>query len=273
MSNIFFGIGHGYGGTHLLAKLLNLPNDVDCQHERRDGYSRFSLFDKYRSVYAGLESDNVAYEERRHMISKTLNDGYRFGEINGILTFFASALHKHYPDAKFVYLTRNPMRQIVSMFNSGTYDEQIFLRIKKVPFWMLPKSVITKDAETNICERLENEPTEQQWGKMTKLQKCAWSWKLVNDEALRQLDSIPKEKVFIYKFEEMIRGARLEELFKFLDLELPSFEDVIKLVNIKHNKTPVRVKRPIPPWERLSKQKKNLILTITWPTRRRLKYG
>lgn len=257
MADVFFGFGHGFGGTHLLAKLLDLCPNVDCGHERKAKCSPHALFDKFLPVYRGEGSaSEVILAERVPMISQTLNTGQKFGEINGALTFFVKALYEHFPDAKFIHMVRDPRKQIISTHNTGIYDYSVYEK-EKMWWWPYPR---------------EGDPYYEKWEGLSILEKCAWDWYLYNNTILEELEHIPKERVFFYKFEDMIRGNKLSELFSFLELFRPEQRSIEHLLSIKHSKTPVTSPSPVF-WNMLPRSRKAKVAAIVSDVSKKIGYG
>jgi len=255
MNKIFFGFGHGFGGTHLLAKLLNSSPKTFCGHEIKYNLSPNGLFDKFLLVYNNKENpDKIIEKERLQLINQILKEK-NFGEINGVLTFFIKSLYNFFPNAKFIHMVRDPKKQILSTYNTGIYDYSVYDK-EKMWWWPYPN----KD---DIYYKI--------WDNLSNLEKCAWDWLLYNKTILDNIIYIPKEQVFFYKFEDMIKGIDFFKLCRFLEIDAPYPSMVKKLISIKHSKTPTVVKTP-KTWETLDIDEKIKISNIIGKTSKELGY-
>lgn len=256
MKSIFFGFGHGFGGTHLLAKLLDSSPGTFCKHEIKYNLSQHGLFDKFLPVYNNkISSDEIIIKERLPLINSIIKKN-NFGEINGVLTFFIKSLYKFFPNAKFIHMVRDPRTQIISTFNTGIYDYSVYKK-EKMWWWPYPNK---EDEYFN------------KWEELSTLEKCAWDWRLYNKTILNGIKYIPKEQIFFYKFEDMIIGKDFYKLCKFLEIEAPYPSLVKNLISIKHSKTPTVVKNPIK-WDTLNNNRKENISNIVSNISKEIGYG
>lgn len=258
MNKVFFGFGHGYGGTHLLAKILNLVPSVYCDHEIITKDSPRAMFDKYQEVYRGeLPAEDVVTKERLPFVKEVWKSGKDFGEINGMLAFYVEGLFKVFPNARFIYMMRDPRTQIRSIHNSGIFDYEVFAG-RDMWWWPSPR---------------KDDPHHDEWDRMSKLEKCAWSWRLVNSSILELFEDVPEERIFRYKFEDMTKGKRIDELCAFLQIPAPNPAAVQRLTSIKHAKTPTVVSDPLPPWGATPQSRKNEIARVAGPISKIIGYG
>jgi hypothetical protein len=266
MTNVFFGFGHGFGGTHLLANLLNVHPNVDCKHERRGPTSAEAMFDKYMPVFHGDKEagKKAVLDERLSMIGSVVNGGKVFGEVNGILGFFVRALFQTWPRSKFIYIMRDPRTIVRTSCNSGIFDQKIAKTIlnahpewSSIWWWPIPAP---------------NDPVQKVWSALSNYEKCAWFWAAFNEFVIEQLNELPKESVFYYKFEDMIKGLRINEVYDFLGLKYPTKEQVQKILSVKYGKTSIVISNPIPVWENQSEAQKKSILVFVESTMKKLGY-
>lgn len=260
MSRMFFGFGHGFGGTHLLADMLDIVPGVDCKHERICPESPHAMFTHYLDVYRGeADPEQVVRAERAPLVRRVLSNGHVFGEVNGQLGFYAAALHKVWPDAKFIYMTRDPRGQIRTSFNTGIfdYDNPIF-KGRDLWWWPSPR---------------EDDPYVDRWEGMGTLERCAWMWRFVNEFFMEQLESIPESHVFRYRFEEMTQGRRVNELCDFLGIDRADPAAIARITAKKRAKTAVRSRTPLPPWSDMDGETREKIAGIASETSVKLGYG
>lgn len=258
MSEMFFGFGHGYGGTQLLARILDESKGVDCKHERRCPESKEAMFDHYKKVYHNDEDPCVfVKQEREALIKRVLGTGQIFGEINGILGFFVEGLYKLYPDAKFIYMFRDPRTQVLSGYNTGVFSPELFPQWPDPWWWPSPKPGSEWAAK---------------WAQLDKLEKNAWFWMDFNNFVMGLLEKVPAKQIFWFKFEDMIAGRRFPELYKFLGISPVSPEILKTVLSVKHGKTAMRAIPPIRKWGDIPKAKQEKVLSIIKNTMEKLKY-
>lgn len=258
MTKIFFGFGHGFGGTQLLAKILDESKGVDCKHERRCPESKEALFDHYKRIYHNDEdSYPIVKKERDRLIRQVVSTGKVFGEVNGILGFFVDGLYKLCPNAKFIYMMRDPRFQVISAYNTGVFSPECFPQWPDPWWWPSPKP---------------GSEWEGKWKHMDKLEKSAWFWADFNNFVLGLLEKIPRNKVFWFKFEDMVKGKRFQELYKFLQIP-PVPQDIFRrMLSVKHGKTAMRASPPIRKWADMPKSRQEKILDIMKDTMKKLNY-
>jgi hypothetical protein len=216
MTNKFFAFGRGTGGTRTLARLLNINTKVECGHELKTEESPKRMHDRSHLVHFGeISPELVVKEERFNLVRNATKRGKVFGEVNGVFVYYILGFNKIWPDAKFIYTFRNPKKQIISHYNRGGY----FLKTGK---WVLkPKPEIYYGEKINF----------------TRFDKCAWSWADYNETAIKLLSQIPKENLFIIKFEDFIKGRRVDEMYSFLGLKKPPMSEVKEILSHKIGST------------------------------------
>lgn len=267
MTKVFFGFGHGFGGTHLLARLLNIHSHVDCKHERKGPMSKYAMFDRYMAVFHGnaLAGDQAVTEERVPMISPIVKSGKVFGEANGILGFFVAALAKAFPDSKFIYTMRDPRAQVRTAHNTGIFNKDVSADILKAhpdwdSVWWWPRPAL----EDGISK---------DWTTLSDFEKCAWFWAAYNDFVLQQVEQLLADRVFVLKFEDMVAGRKIMEVYDFLNLKKPTPAQVQKIVSVKHAQTVERVSNPIPKWDQMGPRTQQQLLEFVEPTMKKLGYN
>jgi len=260
MTKMFFGFGHGFGGTHLLADMLDAVQGVDCKHERICPESPHGMFTHYLAVYRGeKDPKEIVLEERAPLVRRVLASGKVFGEINGQLGFYVGGIHDVWPDAKFIYMTRNPREQIRTSFNTGMFDyENPIFKGRNLWWWPKPRP---------------DDPYADKWECMSVVEKCAWMWVFVNDFFMEQMKRIPENQIFHYRFEEMIAGRNFDELCDFLNINRANRKEITRIVSKKRAKTAIRATAPLPPWDEMDSKTKKSIADIAEKTATKIGYG
>lgn len=233
---IFFAFGNGFSGTRTMARLLDLPDNVDCGHERKTPESPTALFNNYQKVYSGeLDPTNVLKEERLPVVERT---NKHFGEVNGLLGYYIKGIHELWPNAKYIHMYRDPRTHIPTAYNRGMF--------------------LYNDIMKNVAQSWPTPPDNT-----TRLERCAWWWADYNEFVLQQLESIPNDQIFTIRFEEFINNIKIKEMFEFLNLPLPSQEQITSILQQKVGKVDYKkmaeirgVVDPIMSWQSLSEEQK-----------------
>jgi len=253
-----FAFGHGYSGTHLMTQILKTIPNIDCDHERILPESPYALFDKYVGVYKGdLDPFKELGIQRKDFINGIIKNGKIFGEVNCMLGYFVKALDKMFNDSKFIFISRDPRTQIRTIYNTGGYNMSVFPD-NFDPFWWPTPA--------------KEDPSFEKWDKMKQLEKCSWAWNLYYDYILSELGKIDKNKYFHIKFEDMVAGRKLPELFKFLGVPSPNAAQIKKITSVKFAKTGTREKSPLPVWQAMNLQSHKIIRRYTKETAKKLGY-
>lgn len=212
---VFFAFSNGFSGTRTMAKLLDLPEGVDCDHERKEPVDLFgNLSVSYLKVYHGGDAGKAIEEHRLKGINHVLKDGKHFGEVSGFLGYYIRGLHAHFPNAKFIHIYRNPKTHIISSYNRGLY---------------------LKNAKTKFLYELWQKPKGKspKWKRLTRLEKCCWYWTNYNTYVMNKLDKIPKENQITIRFEDFTQGKYIDEIFEFLGFEVPPEEQIKDILSKK----------------------------------------
>jgi hypothetical protein len=244
MSRIFFGVGHGFGGLRRLSKILDSLKPVSCGYEIKNEDSPKALYDSYIDVYnEEADSKSLLIRERLFLVQNIIKNKLRFGEMNGVLSFFIDSLHELWPGAKFIHLIRDPRDQIRISYNLGAYDSN-FCDVGLYP-----------------CPR-KNDPFYYEWKNMDNLEKCAWMWVCVNSVILKHFENVPQELVLRIKFENFICGTIFSDLCGFLKIPKPEEEIISKFISARRPDMIARVSRPLPKWENMEERDKEKICNI-----------
>jgi hypothetical protein len=154
-------------------------------------------------------------------------------------------------------MMRDPRTQIRSIHNAGIFDYEVFAG-RDMWWWPSPRN---------------KDPFYHKWDEMSKLEKCAWSWYLVNSTILELFKNIPADKIFKYRFEDMIKGKDVRNLCSFLGIQTPPPNVITKLISVKHSKTPTVVKDPLPPWPAIPQSQKKQIINVVGQLSETIGYG
>lgn len=248
MTKIFFGVGGGFTGTQLLSKILDQCNNVYCRHEiRMNPSSPYALFDNWEKANENiLLQKKLILKERFPFINRINETGECFGEINSILRYFILGIYKIWErDVKFIYLIRNPKTHILSIYNRNIFDKDNFRGR------FIPKIKDCKDT----------------------LIKSAYLWNDVNQICLNSFKIINNSQVFIYKFEELCKGLKINDLCNFLEIEPPKKEIIDIILSNKYGAGKILTQKPIRNWKRVNEKRKKTIVEIICDISRKLGYG
>ena len=146
-----FVLGTGRSGTQLLTKILDMSSDIRSYHEPSPEFS-------FHNRFAFENQDNLErlmdmFDAARYEL---IRDQYlletKYIETNNRVTFFAHAIAKLYPNAKFIHLVRSPEKFVESGINRGWYSDQKL------------------HDESRIMGKGE------EWDAMSQMDKITWLW-------------------------------------------------------------------------------------------------
>ena len=121
------------------------------------------------------------------------------------------------PDAKFIYMHRNPYEFIFSGVRRGWYVDHIYDRYRIVP--------------------LAEEVASNRWESWSQIEKIAWFWNMENRYFLELEKRLGSERVAQLPFKEFVKMNPhcVKDLFNFIGVEAPEMGKVKGVMGIRHN--------------------------------------
>ncbi|MDH5366412.1 MAG: sulfotransferase [Cyclobacteriaceae bacterium] len=218
-SPVFF-LSTGRTGTKFFTSLLQSDRNIYVQHA-----SKNDLIEQGKVVYESYTSHDVNIDianclsaqiflaARERVLYECYLHNKQFMETNNRITFFAHAIKKWMPGAKFVHLVRNPGAFIRSGVRREWYSGNTPHDIGRIS----PTS---------------NSSYKNNWNEMDIIQKNAWLWNETNFFIEKFLITIPQQDYFQFNFDRL-NEENVKNLMSFLN------------VNIDDNIIRRRIKKPV----------------------------
>lgn len=210
-----FVLSTGRTGTKTLAQLLSLSEETAAFHEPRPQLlkerqsARWEVKEnerKYRHIFIRSRGARLLRAEWRNRI---------YAETSARLTFFAPVLVDLLPNAKFLFIHRDPTGVVQSGMKRGWY--------------------VDHPADYARVRPVEGEPFFDRWEKMSPFEKICWYWNVYNKFALRFCQQIDSSRVLKIQASELFDGKAVPQIFSFLDLPQPAQEEIGRIMEKKLN--------------------------------------
>lgn len=191
-----FVLSPGRSGSLLLTRILELDRQLLPVHEplpELGWHNTWALLHPEDVGRAADYFDGARYEFIRdaHLV------GRRYIETNNRCTFFARAIVKLYPRARFIHLLRNPVSFVRSGLPRG---------------WYTGKTLY--DASRPVG-------SGDEWDRMDRTEKIAWLWQ-VTHEYVDDFKSDHPGRVHTVIAEQLFSdGSEVDPIFRFLGCPVP----------------------------------------------------
>lgn len=207
MTQIFFGIGSGRVGSMALANALNCEAECNCLHEGKfrdmetvgEQLLPFLTLQNRIAYEKPSEASMLVHQYRNQMREIAVNRELKyFGDIAYNNAPFVTALHKYYPDAKFIFQFRDCLSFVRSCTAVDTVDE--------TPVGWPPDDKPLSKVERYIAlGRIQPRATSEEsalWDRWSFVKKNIWLWAETNRIILEALSEIPKSLVYNMRSED-----------------------------------------------------------------------
>jgi len=210
-----FVLSTGRTGTKTLSGLLDLSGEVDAFHEPRPQLlkerqsARWEVYknqNKYRHIFIRSRGAFLLRTKWRNRI---------YAETSPRLTYFAPVLADLLPNAKFLFVHRDPAGVIRSGMKRGWY--------------------VDHPADYARVRPVEGEPFFDRWEKMDPFGKICWYWHVYNEFALDFRQDVNPSRILTIQASSLFNGTAVPTIFDFLDLRQPAEEDVDRVLGQKLN--------------------------------------
>lgn len=204
MSAPFFVLSSGRSGSRTSARTLDGYRNCTCLHHPEPEL----VEEATQYFYGELPGERIVDVLRRTRPIGPANDVY--GEVNLQHTLIVPLVLEVFPDARFVWLTRDGRDVVASMYYRGWYapPDQTGVPL----YWQ--RARLQGDRTGDF--------TSEQWQQMDRFAKCCWLWSKYNtliEDQLQQLDASRWLRVRLDQFRASL--PQLEQL-----LNLTGGEDV-----------------------------------------------
>ena len=238
----FFVLSTGRCGTKTLSILLSKSSEAMVWHEPRP-----TLFKFARQAYSGAFNTGRLFRVlttcRLPLIDQACQMGVGYGETGNHVTFYAHALAKWLPNAKFIHLIRNPKGVIRSGMRRGWYKH------------------MTKYDRTRIRPN-EGTKADKLWKSWDQFERIAWLWKATNEYC----------REFFLQYPTRCIQVRAEDIFNnnptvwpwlydFIGLKMPDKSVIEQVLSQKINK---QTTKSFPPPEEWPTELMGKMYKIAW---------
>ena len=248
-----FIIGCGRSGTTILGKTLSQHPEIKYLNERRDlwhrPYPKFNIWEKGTKNPMLFANEKDVNHNKNTLLRKLFFREQILGNAKIVVeklpinNFRLDFLQASFPEAKFIYLTRNGLE----------VSSSIERRIQK-------KNWFTGNKLELLEQFSEQQNTECYLKTYSDFQKGMWEWRLSMEESNRFFKRLNSEKFIHISYQDFVSNTEtsLSHIFNFLNLSFT--EDLIKDISENINR---KNKHLITPEDRLSQKIGGEILTKT----------
>ena len=155
--------------------------------------------------------------------------------------FRVEYLAKLYPDAKFIYITRDGLDNTSSLMNAWRSKQKFQFRYRKyLEEYLKPLEGVQGSRSVKYFDidgyqsdvwKFAMPPGWEAYRDKPLAEVCAFQWLKTHEYALNSLSKLPSERVIRFKFEDLMAEPHhsIEKLCSFLDIEFTW--DMQKIVN------------------------------------------
>ncbi|MGB6038103.1 MAG: hypothetical protein WBG42_17640, partial [Cryomorphaceae bacterium] len=129
-------------------------------------------------------------------------------------TFFAYVIASLFPEAKFIFVHRNPLEVIRSGLKRGWY-------------------ALENDSELNRIVPKSSDPFYDKWDEFSDVQKIAWLWQETNSWILEFLKTLPDERKHVIGFNDWNTDS-LYAMFEFMQADV-SKKEIERKLGVRSN--------------------------------------
>ena len=168
--NIFFVLSTGRSGTKTIARSLSGLRDCLCLHEPAPQL----ILESSAYRYGRLEDEKL-----RQFLLQTRQpvvNGKVYGESNQTLSIIVPVLAKSFPKAKFIWLIRNGLDVVSSIFSRQWYTGHSANHDRYEDCPPLEKAWINGRIMGDLC----GDVPFAKWKKMNPFARCCWYWAYIN---------------------------------------------------------------------------------------------
>lgn len=193
------------------------------------------LRNRLRPVFNLINVFNYLYKWLKLWIFKRQSDGqsgaYRIIDKTPPNCFRVEYLAKLYPDAKFIYITRDGLDNTSSLMNAWRSKQKFQFRYRKyLEEYLKPLEGVqgSRSAKYFNIQGYQSDiwkfampPGWEAYRDKTLAEVCAFQWLKTHEYALNSLSELAPERVIRFKFEDLMAEPHrsIEKLCSFLDIE------------------------------------------------------
>jgi hypothetical protein len=175
-----FVLSTGRCGTAFLTEILRRSDMLSVHHAPKPELEFLSSL-VHHAPPEPAALDLAVLAARFELLVDAYRSGAMYVETNNRITFFAPALARLLPNARFVHVVRNPADFVRSGMRRGYYAEGVVQHQRLKP---------ADDAE---------------WSSYSELEKITWEWNEINGFIERFKASMPERRVLTLRSEALFR--------------------------------------------------------------------
>ena len=178
------------------------------------------LRNRLSPVFNLINIFNYLYKWLKLWIFKRQSDGkpraYRIIDKTPPNCFRVEYLAKLYPDAKFIYITRDGLDNTSSLMNAWRSKQKFQFRYRKYL-----EEYLNIDGYQSDVWKFAMPPGWEAYCDKALVEVCAFQWLKTHEYALNSLSKLSPERVIRFKFEDLMAEPHhsIEKLCSFLDIE------------------------------------------------------
>lgn len=200
-----FVLSTGRCGTKLLTQLLETCEHVAVHHAPRPELVRQSR----RAFEEGDESpelfDEVIKTAREELVLDAIRYGNAYVETNNRVTFFAPAIERVFPSARYIHLVRHPADIVRSGIRRGWYGGQHAHDLGRIH--PLAGDPLTGDA----------------WDSLDPIARIGWMWQQTNAFVERFLADVPASRKLFATAEQLFGDVAIAAtMLEFCHVDPPA---------------------------------------------------
>jgi acetyltransferase-like isoleucine patch superfamily enzyme len=195
--NLFFVLSTGRAGSTTIAKVLSRHRDVTCLHEPKMALVKLSS-----DLFHGIITEQEAEQELKKLYidSASMPIGI-YGESDQKLSNLVSILHRLLPEAKFLWLIRDPIKTINSTYSRGWFSdcELGFSEEEKLNNALYRGIYSDYRPQADLAGSID----KVVWREMSIFERNCWYWSYWNGLISTELDKLPSNLWMKVKLEEL----------------------------------------------------------------------
>ena len=210
-----FVLSTGRTGTATLTELFDHVPGVTAVHEPNPELLQERMEARHAVAEDPERFRTIFARSRGLRLLKAHRAGHHYVETSARLTFFAPVIYEQLPNARFLFVHREPWDVVRSGMRRGWYRDHPNdpVRIRPVP----------------------GEAAYDGWNEMSQFEQICWYWAAYNRFALDFYESVGGDRVLMVRATDLFTGAALPEIFSFMGLNLPAEKVLERELKAQHN--------------------------------------
>jgi hypothetical protein len=188
----YFVLSTGRCGTSFLTEILRRSARLSVHHAPKPELQYLSSL-VHRIVPVAASLDLAVLAARFELFVNAYRSGEIYVETNNRITFFAPALARLLPNARFIHLVRNPADFVRSGMRRGYYANGTIQYQRLIPHG------------------------NAEWCSYSQLEKITWEWNEINAFIEKFKASMPDDRVLTVRSEDLFRDFEtLKSVLEFV---------------------------------------------------------